>query len=364
MRWASWLIVVLVCAAVAGALAYYKYDQIQDAIARAQAYPEPREAVEIFIVQGTERQPEVAVTGDLIPVQSAALRTELAGRVASVSFAPGTRVQAGQMLLQLDVAQEKAQLAEARATEDIARLALNRAQRLVKSGAGSVEARDRARAEFDAATARSQALAAAIAKKTVTAPFDAIAGLHRLERGQYLQAGDVVTELIGTEPQLWIDFALPQEYSNVTAGTTVTVSTDAGEWPATIIARDSAVSTASRNLRLRARIDNPPESMLPGMAVVVSVPVGRPQMAALVPATSVRRDALGAAVYVLETRQGGEVRARKQGVQLAKESDLAGPGDFVVIEKGLELGQKIAANGAFKLSDGSLVNPIDADSDV
>ena len=363
MRALSWLVVAGICLAVAAALAWYKYDQISQAQARAAAYPEPMEAVETFTVSQAEREPTIRVTGEVVPARSADLRTEMSGRISSVGFASGARVSEGQVLVQLDVSEEQAQLLEARAQEDIARLAFERAERLVKRGAGSLEARDQARAQFDAARARTQALQASISKKTLTAPFDAVAGLHRLEAGQYLNAGDVVTHLVGINEPLWVDFSVPQEYAGLKAGTEVTVDVEDVRLPAEIIARDSAISTISRNLRLRASVAEPAPGMVAGMFVQVSVPLGSTETVSLVPATGVRRDALGAAVYVLET-QGSEVRARKRSVSLLPDGDMPDAKDLVVIASGLKPGERIAATGAFKLRDGSLVHPIAANPDA
>lgn len=363
MRALSWIAVAGICLAVAAALAWYKYDQISQAQARAAAFPEPMEAVEAFTVTQAEREPTIRVTGEVVPARSADLRTEMSGRISSVGFASGARVNEGQVLVQLDVAEERAQLLEARAQEDIARLAFERAERLVKRGAGSLEARDQTRAEFDAARARTQALQASISKKTLTAPFDAVAGLHRLETGQYLNAGDVVTHLVGVNEPLWVDFSVPQEFAGLTAGTEVKVEVEGVHLPAEIIARDSAISTISRNLRLRAKVLEPTSNMVAGMFVQVSVPLGIAETVTLVPATAVRRDALGAAVYVLEA-QGNEVRARKRSVTLMTDGDMPDSNDLVVITRGLTPGERIAATGAFKLRDGSLVHPLAANPDA
>ncbi|MFT7653013.1 MAG: membrane fusion protein (multidrug efflux system), partial [Candidatus Azotimanducaceae bacterium] len=160
MRWVSWLVVIVVCALVGAGLGYYKYTEIQSAMAQARAFPEPFEAVEYHIVEQIQRTPSLSVTGEVVATRSAELRTELKGRVSRVGFDAGARVSEGQVLLQLDVTQEKAQLAEAAADQKIARLALDRAQRLVRSGAGSAEVRDQARARYEGAGARLRALQA------------------------------------------------------------------------------------------------------------------------------------------------------------------------------------------------------------
>ena len=177
--------------------------------------------------------------------------------------------------------------------------------------------------------------------------------------GQYLEAGTPVTDLIGTDDIAWVDFPIPQEFSRPFIGLQVIVNNGTLSSEATIIARDSTVSSASRNLRLRAEIRDDQQQLLPGMLVEVEVPLGAEQTVTMVPATSVRRDALGTAVYVLQEVSAGprtEVRARKRGVQLARDADAPSADDLVIVESGLQPGELIAATGAFKLRDGALVN--------
>ncbi|MCP5178846.1 MAG: efflux RND transporter periplasmic adaptor subunit [Pseudomonadales bacterium] len=364
MRLLKWVLVIGVCAAIAGGLGYYKYEQIQAAIARGKAYPEPVEAVQEVFARAVERQGGLDVSGVVVATRSAELRNELAGRIVNVGFAPGAPVHAGQLLLALDTSQERAQLAEAEANREIARLALNRAQRLVKSGAGSVEARDQANAQFEAASARASALAATIAKKSIVAPFAGIASLHQLEPGQYLAAGSVVASLIGVDEALWVDFALPQSHAGIREGTTVTIDANDLDLPpfnATVIARDPSVQESSRNLRLRARVDAPPTTLLPGMLVQVKVPLGESRSLVTVPAKAVRQDSLGASVYVLESvDENGQqrLRAQRRAVQVAR-SAAPDQQDWLVLEAGVTAGERIAASGAFKLRDGALVKVVD-----
>lgn len=361
MRWKSWLAVIAVCALIAVGLGYYKYTDISAAIAAAEAFPERVEAVEVYEVRRIQQTPTLSVTGEVVARRSADLRMELPGRIVAVGFAPGASVRQGQTLVQLDVTQEQAQLAEARAEQQIARLALDRAKRLVASGAGSVEARDQAQARFAAAGARARALEAVIAKKTVLAPFDGVAGLHQLEVGQFVDSGLPITELIGSDASVWVDFALPQDYSHIGVGAEVSVRWAAGErtQPAKVIARDATVNVRSRNLRLRAELaPQAGRELIAGMLVDVLVDLDAARMVTVVPATAVRRDALGASVYVLEeVVENGQqkTRARKRPVELASITDRDQSRDIAVVASGLQVGERIAAVGAFKLSDGSLV---------
>ena len=140
MKAVSWLMVVAACVLVAAGLGYYKYRQIQAAMAFGASFPEPVEAVEAAIVREELWQPTTAVTGDVRAIQTVDVSTELAGRIVEVGFAPGASVSQGQLLVRLDTSEERAQRAAAEAAAELARLALSRNERLMRSGAAAEEA--------------------------------------------------------------------------------------------------------------------------------------------------------------------------------------------------------------------------------
>lgn len=358
MKLGSWLIVIVACLATTAGLAWFKYQQIRAAIAAGAAFPENVEAVEAFTVRvGTDR-PVTEVPAEVVAMRAMELRSELAGRVTMVGFVPGAAVTANQVLVQLDAREERARLAAVRADLELARLALARAEALIERGAGSIEALDQARANADAARAAADGLEVRIDKMTLRAPFDGSAGLERLEVGQYLDAGALVTRLVGGGDGIWLDFYLPQQHAGLALGTVIELRPDAGTASgtpvrATVIARDAQVSGTSRNVRFRARAEAS-AAMVPGMVVTASVPVGPPQDVALVPSTAVRRDLGGASVYVLVPAEEGArapERAERRLVTLGPERD-----GYTVVMEGVEPGEKVATTGAFKLRDGVLVN--------
>ncbi|MEE4299848.1 MAG: efflux RND transporter periplasmic adaptor subunit [Pseudomonadales bacterium] len=353
MKFASWVLLVVVCLAITGGLGWYKYSQIRAAIAQGAAFPETVEAVEAFTVPEDRYRPSTRVPADVVAVRSVEVRTELEGRIVEVGFAPGARVDAGQLLLRLDISEERAQLAAARAEQEIARLALERAEKLLTTGAGTSENRDTARARFDAAVATADRLQAVIDKRTLRAPFAGRTGLHTFEAGQYLDAGALVTRLVGGEGDVWLDFPLPQQTATLPLGTAVTFQLDGEPRQAEIVARDAVVATASRNVAFRALARDVGDRLVPGMVVAVEVPTGEDRRVAVVPSIAVRRDTFGASVYVLEPAEEGAIakeRARRRSVEPGPERD-----GMTVVLAGLEPGERIAATGAFKLREGVLV---------
>jgi membrane fusion protein (multidrug efflux system) len=363
MNVGRWFLVILACLLATAGLAYYKYQQIQAAIAFGETFPEPVEAVEYFIVRAELWQPVTDVTAEVVALQTVELSSELAGRIVEVGFAPGAAVTKNQVLLRLDTSEERAQLAAAIAETELAHLDLERNRKLIRTGAAAEEARDRARAGFDAAVAMADQLRAIIDKKTLRAPFDGVAGLHELEVGQYLDRGTAIVRLIGASDQVWVDFTLPQPLAGVEVGGRVVVSTRgsvAQSFDAEIIARDAFVNERSRNVKFRSLVDSPGQLLVPGSLVTAKVPVGEQQNVVLAPITSVRRDAFGASVYVLRPAEEG-ARARERAEHRAV---TLGPPqqDLVIITAGLKPGDRVAANGSFKLREGVLVNAVPAGS--
>jgi membrane fusion protein (multidrug efflux system) len=326
-----------------------KYSQIRAAMAFAAAYPEQVVAVESALAFEGLWQPETSVTAEVVATRSVTLSNELAGTIAAVGFISGAPVKAGDVLVLLDTSEEQAQLAAARAEAEIARLELSRNQKLIVSGAAAEESRDQAKARHDAAVAAVNRLLAVIEKKTLRAPFDATTGLHQLEAGQYLDKGSVITRLIGLGESVWIDFTLPQQQALIAIGERVRVTAPGatGTVEAEVIARDAFVNERSRNISVRALVNDPDGLLLPGSLVKVAVPVSGAQIATLVPLTAVRRSAPA------EESARAPYRASQRPVVLGPQQ-----GDLVIIVSGLKPGELVATDGAFKLREGVLVNPV------
>jgi len=357
----GWSAVIAGCCLTTLSLGLFKYQQIQAAIAFAEGYPERSETVELAIAKATTWQDQSSVIGEVIAVKSLELSNEIAGRVSFVGFQPGAKVVAGQLLVRLDIREEQARRSAAAAEVTLALLLLDRNRKLTQTGMSSATDLDRAQAAYTAATSAVAALDAIIEKKRIKAPFAATAGLHQLDVGEYLHAGRAITRLVGLDRIIWIDFSVPQHQAILRVGDSVVVSGTAAQGftgtnqtlTARIVARDSQVDSQSRQIRLRAEINNISGLLLPGSFVKVTVPVGSRRSVILIPSEAVRYDALGANVYVLQNAEKGAdatYRAVKRAVILGPQKGLR----WVVLS-GLDAGEQLAGLGAFKLRDGVLV---------
>jgi len=336
------------------ALTAWKAGAAREAEAAAAAQPEPIETVTGAVAATREHVGTTTSIGTVVALRSVALRNEVPGTVREVHLAPGRVVEAGALLVALDVSVEEAERAALQARADLAASTLARYERMAQHQAASAIELDNARAERRIALAELARVEAIIARKTIRAPFRARVGIADVHPGQFLEAGTLLTTLQGVDEAVHVDFMVSQ---SVAAGLApgVAVQVVAGEdeaWTvsATVTAVDARVDPSTRNATVRARIDHAGPSLKPGASVQVHVPLGAPERVVVIPVSALRRGPAGDHVFVLEETAGSQVRARVRSVQAG-----AVLGDEVIVMDGVEEGERVAASGSFKLREGALV---------
>jgi membrane fusion protein (multidrug efflux system) len=152
---------------------------------------------------------------------------------------------------------------------------------------------------------------------------------------------------------VYIDFALPQENAALLhPGDEVAVTSPAlpdGPRRVKILAEDDSVDPGNRAVRFRALGKTLGTVLRPGAFVDVIANTAVPRQRVVVPLTAVRRSPAGQHVFVIETKDG-KSRARERIIETG-----AVVGGNIVVEKGLEVGELVAAAGSFKLRDGLLI---------
>jgi membrane fusion protein (multidrug efflux system) len=296
--------------------------------------------------------PALKAVGSLAAVQGTTLSNELAGTVTKIAFESGAQVKKGDLLVQLDASAEEAQLASARAAAELAAINLQRAQELRTQNSNSQSDLDSADAQAKQAEASVANLESAVAKKTITAPFDGRIGIRTVNLGQYLPAGTAIVSLQSLDP-IYADFSLPQQQLvDLVPGLTVHVASDAV--PGQIIdgkitAIDPQVDNATRNVEVQATLDNHDEKLRPGMFADVAVELPAKDKVLIIPATAVLATPYGDSVFVVDeakdptTGQDSKV-LRQQFVQLGVTR-----GDFVAVVSGLKPDETVVTSGVFKL---------------
>lgn len=350
----AWALAALASLLLIGSLAVIKFMQVRAAIAYGKSFPEPSEAVIQAVAERRSITPTSTAIGELQAKNVVDLRIERAGVLRAVTFRSGDEVIAGAVLVEVDVAEEQADLAAARVEAGRAEREARRQKSLEADGIAAQRELDDVQAKAAAARARVAALETAIGRKTIRAPFAGRVGIIDLKPGQYVSEGDLVTRLVGGDDELYVDFALPQAAAlDFDAETPVQVTIGKETREGRVTARAPAIDTASRSLSFRAVIQKSGREFPAGSIVTVTAPIGAPREEVVVPRTALVRSPYGDTVYRLEDVDG-QTRARAVIVQAG---DIVGADD-VVIQAGLEPGTRIAADGVFKLRDGTLVTAV------
>jgi membrane fusion protein (multidrug efflux system) len=340
-----------------GALGFVKFKQIQVAIAQGASFQPPPEAVTTIVAQHEQWPSTLNAIGTLAPVQGVTVSADLPGTIDRVAFESGNSVHAGDILVQLDTRQERAQLAAVEAQRDLARLNFDRMQGLLKEKVISQAENDRATADVRQTEARVGEIRASIDRKTIRAPFSGVAGIRQVNIGQYLSNGDPIVSLQALNP-IYVNFGVPQQVgSQMHEGHKVRITADevtGVEFEGRITAIDNIVDQTTRNIQVQATLANPGSRLHPGMFVQIEVALGPARQVVSLPASAISYAPYGDSVFVvadLKDPHGQTYRGVRQ--QFVKVEGSRG--DQVGIVSGVKPGDEVVTSGAFKLRNAAAV---------
>ena len=348
------LMLALAAAVVAG-LGFTKYHQIE-AATHAVMQPPP-EAVTTIVTKQEKWPATLNVIGTVAAVQGVTVSADLPGTVDRINFESGKAVNAGDVLVELDTRQERAQLAAAEAQRDLARINFNRTQELVKAGVTARMEFDNVTAQKNATEAQAGEIRATIARKTIRAPFSGILGIRQVNLGQYLPAGAAIVPLQSLNP-IYVNFGVPQQDAvQVRVGRTLRVTSNdvsGTQFTGRVTALDSVVNETTRNVQVQATLANPGGKLHPGMFVQVEVVTGADRPVIALPASAINYAPYGDSVYVvsdLKDPSGKMYRGvRQQFVKIG-----GSRGDQVAVVSGVNPGDEVVSSGVFKLRNGAAV---------
>lgn len=328
-------------------------------IAKALAdYAAQPQTVASATVDYAEWLPQEHAIGTLRAVRGVDVAAEVAGIVDRITFTSGSEVAAGAPLVRLRADTDPARLAQLQAAVALAAANLDRDARQYRAQAVSQAQLDTSRSNLKSAQAELDAQQALIDEKDIRAPFAGRLGLRRVDLGQYIGPGTVIVSLQALDP-IYLDFLLPQQaLGTVAVGQAVTASVDAfpgHAFPGTIAAVDAGVDTATRNVKVRARLANPDHRLLPGMYATLTITTGAARRLLTVPQTAINFNPYGSTVFVLRPtgrEEGGkpEIVAQETFVKTGETR-----GNRIAILAGLTQGERVASAGLIKLHNGTHV---------
>jgi membrane fusion protein (multidrug efflux system) len=301
--------------------------------------------------------PTITAVGSLRASQGVDVTAQLAGQITSINFESGRSVAAGELLARQYSSDEQARLDGLAADRRLAEMNLARARTLIKEKLVSAYDLDQRETDLQRSRAAEEDLRLQIARKSIRAPFAGRLGIRKVDLGQYLAPGDPIVRLEASD-QMVVDFPVPQQqFGKLRLKQPVTVRVDA--WPGqdfrgAISAIEPQVERDTRNIRVRALVDNPDGRLLPGMFARIDIELPTQEAVVTIPHAAVTHSPYGDAVFVV-TEQAGDGGQKTLRVANTVVVTGATRGDQIAVTSGLAPGATVVTAGQLKLRNGSAV---------
>jgi membrane fusion protein (multidrug efflux system) len=308
-------------------------------------------AVEVVKVALDTAADTVSAIGTLRSNESVVVRPEISGRIASINFQEGGRVEKGAVIVALDASVQDAELAQARASLALRQQSLTRTQELMRDKYVSQSALDESVANLKVAEANVQLAEAKRDKARIRAPFPGVIGIRKVSVGDYVKEGQDLVTLEDTSA-LKVDFRVPEVLlARVGKNQSLELTTEAvpgRRFAANVFAIDPVVDENGRALYLRARLKNEEGKLRPGMFVRVQLLLDERKNAMMVPEEALVP--VGDEQFVFRVTDGKAERVKvRTGLRR---------GGNVEVRDGLAPGDTVVTAGQIKLRDGVAVRPV------
>lgn len=350
----------------------------------------PAATVSTVVVKPSKWTPGIEAIGTVSAVRGVDLTVETTGVVKDILFTSNQKVEEGAVLVQLDDAVERADLAAAKTQVELGKQALDRAQALQRRGVGTDANLDSARATYQSATSQVAKLQAVLDQKRLTAPFKGTAGIPKIDLGQYLAPGTAVLTLQDLDT-MRVDFTVPeQQLPLLKLDQTVHLGTGDGTLPFTGSIRgiNPKIDPSSRLVTARAEVANPDGKLTPGQFVQIRVELPEEDNVMALPQTAVTTSLYGDYVFVVrpappekdnaapagkaDAKPATEAPAAKPAENAAKPADQSQKPELVLAQvfvkpgrrnagmveilEGLKAGDEVVTAGQNRLFNGMSVN--------
>jgi membrane fusion protein (multidrug efflux system) len=358
------IIVLLLMAGLIGGLGFIKYRQVESAIAAGASFSIPPTSVTTVVAKRETWPSTLSIIGTAAAIEGVTVGADLPGTVDKIHFESGQMVHEGDILVELDIRQEKAQLANIEAQRDLAKVQYGRAEELSKAGVISKSEYDNAASQQKATEAQVNEVKASIARKTIHAPFTGVLGLRQISLGQYLAAGQAIVSLQSVNP-IYVNFGVPQQDTpKMKIGRSVRVtSTDLPGvgFPGKITALDSVINEQTRNIQIQATLANPGGKLRPGQFLEVELALDQPRSVIPLPASAINYAPSGDSVFVVADMKDEKTGKPYKGVRQQIVKIEGSRGDQVAIISGLNPGDEVVSAGAFRLRNAA---PVEVNNSV
>ena len=306
---------------------------------------------------------QLALPGDVRAFEETKIYARADGYLLKWNSDIGAKVEAGQVLAEIDTPeldqelnQSRAALAQAQANLVLARSSAERWQRLLKDRAVSQQEVDEKTSALAAREADVKAAEAAVARleklssfKEVRAPFAGTITRRHVDTGALIRAGGNASALfdLAQTDTLRVQVNVPQAYlRDIAIGSTVAIAVaeyPGRAFPGKVLRTSGAFDATTRTMLTEIEVPNRNVELFPGIHVDVQLTLAQANPPIVVPARAVI--IRGEGLQVAEVDDANAIRLQK--VQAGR--DL---GRTVEIVSGLSDGARIVTNPTDTLVEG------------
>ena len=381
--WITLLILILIFGSIFG-FKIFMYFMVRSYMSHFEL---PPAVVTAEKVQTQDWQPLFVSAGQVTAVQGVHLTARAAGMIDQYFVKSGDWLKAGDEVLALNHQVLDAQLMQAKATENLAKLNFERQKALYLSSSTSKQALDQAEATLAADQAEVQSAEASIEDHIVRAPFDGQVGIMPTNLGQYVNPGDDLGMFVNPH-SFWVEFPVTQqELSQIQIGLPLSFTVDAYpgvKFENQIKYVDNYFSSQTYSLMVRGLISNTDmkHPLYSGMMININVLLPKLKDVIVVNQDDIVATLYGDSVFVVkDSGPKAEADSGKNGVENSAQNkkpsqklDQAEQAEKVektvkqvfvtvgpsqdsktVLYSGVASGDEIVTSGQMKLQDGSKV---------
>ncbi|MCS6230298.1 efflux RND transporter periplasmic adaptor subunit [Shewanella baltica] len=337
--------IILIIALLAAAWFGYQAMQPQE-IATAQMKLMPN--VVIATAAMAPIRDEVEAIGTNKAAESVTITPKVTDMVIALKFDDGDIVKKGDLLVQLQNAEQIAKVKAAQVKVSDNQREFNRISSLVTSRTVAELERDRLQTLIDTTRAELEQAQASLNDRSILAPFNGRLGLRQISVGSLVSPGTEITTLDDIS-KIKLDFSVPERFiQDLAPGKKVEAKAVAFPdftFKGVVTSIDSRVNPTTRTVIVRAEIPNPELRLLPGMLMKVKL-IKRSREALMLPESAIIPIQNDHFVYSVNADNVIERKQVTIGIRTR---------GWVEILDGLALGENVVIRGLLKVHPGDKV---------
>ena len=259
-------------------------------------------SVIVMVVSPTRLDDLVNTNGTILPNEEVEIRSEISGRIVTLSIKEGDFVRKGTTLLHINDEDLQARSRKLGFNKKLAEDNEARQQKLLDKEAISQREYDIAVNSVNTVSADIEDLAAQIQKMTIKAPFDGTIGFRFVSQGSYISPSTKIATLTNTNPAK-IEFAVPAKYSSIVrVGSKIdfTVENSEQKFIGTVYAIDPKIDPDTRTLQIRAVAPNPTHRLIPGSFARIELVLRSKGSAIMIPTEAIIPEQKGNKVFIVK----------------------------------------------------------------